>query len=81
MQLTEEQKKIINSIYDFYKQDETIKQQNIQKFMIEWNKRPNLKTLQEWWDNIPSSFQITYVGKVLAHANAQRCDNRLPPLD
>ena len=78
--LTEEQKKAILSIYDLYKEDAAIKQQNIKTFMDEWDKRPNLKTLKEWWDNIGTSVQLTSVGKVLAHSNAQRCDKNLPPL-
>ena len=49
--------------------------------MEEWNKRTNLKILREWWDNIKFSMQLTSVGKVLAHANAQRCDESLPPLN
>lgn len=71
----------IKSIYDLYSQDVTVKEQNIQKFMDEWDKRFNLKMLREWWDNIPSGFQITSVGRVLAHANAQRCDKDLPSLN
>lgn len=78
--LTDDQKKAINSIYDLYKQDGTIKQQNIKTFMDEWDKRPNLKILKLWWDNIGTSIQLTSVGKVLAHSNAQRCDKNLPPL-
>ncbi|MFN8309784.1 MAG: LPO_1073/Vpar_1526 family protein [Chitinophagales bacterium] len=78
--LTSEQKTAINSIYDLYKKDETIKQQNIKALMEEWDKRPNLKMLREWWDSIGTSIQLTSVGKVLAHSNAQRCDKNLPPL-
>jgi hypothetical protein len=79
--LTEVQKSAISSIYNLYKQDEAIKQKNIIVFMEEWNKRPHLKTLREWWDNINNSIQVTSVGKVLAHSNAQRCDKNLPSLD
>lgn len=79
--LSKEQVAAINSVYELYKQDGNVKQQNINAFMEEWNKRPNLKILRDWWDNINISFQITSVGKVLAHSNAQRCDNGLPPLD
>lgn len=79
--LTEEQKNAIRSIYDLYKKDETIKQNNIKVFMEEWDKRENLKILREWWDNISNSIQVTSVGKVLAHSNAQRCDKSLPSLD
>lgn len=79
--LTEEQKTALRSIYDLYKQDEAIKQENIKVLMEEWDKRHNLKTLREWWDSISNSIQLTSVGKVLAHSNAQRCDKTLPPLN
>lgn len=79
--LSEEQKNAIREIYDLYKQDETVKQENIKVFMQEWDKRQNLKLLKEWWDSIDTNIQLTSVGKVLAHSNAQRCDKNLPPLD
>ncbi|MFM5334553.1 LPO_1073/Vpar_1526 family protein [Aeromonas veronii] len=79
--LSEEQKSALRSIYDLYSNDVDKKQQNIKIFMSEWDKRPSLKKLREWWDQIPIAFTITSVGKVLAHSNAQRCDNSLPPLD
>jgi|GEM_PF-194579 hypothetical protein len=81
VKLTDEQKDALRSIYNLYLKDENIKNENVGLFMGEWNKRPNLKTLREWWDNIPNSFSITSVGKVLAHSNAQRCDKSLPPLN
>jgi len=81
VELLEEQKNALRNIYDLYKQDETCKQENIKVFMQEWDKRQNLKTLREWWDSIGTHIQLTSVGKVLAHSNAQRCDKTLPPLD
>lgn len=79
--LSTEQKDTISSIYELYKQDENIKQENIKTFMIEWDKRQNLKVLKEWWNSFENSIQVTSVGKVLAHSNAQRCDKNLPPLN
>lgn len=79
--LSEDHKIAIKSIYDLYSNDSDKKQSNITSFMSEWGKRPNLKTIREWWNNLPISFTITSVGKVLAHSNAQRCDKTLPPLD
>ena len=76
---TMKHKENYNSIFN--NKDENIKQQNSIKLMEEWDKRPNLKILREWWDLIPTSFEITSVGNVLAHSNAQRCDKNLPPLD
>lgn len=81
IQLSEAQKTAIKSIYDSYKKDVQIRQQNAKKFMDEWNNRENLKKLREWWENIGVSLQLTSVGKVLAHSNAQRCDKNLPSLD
>ncbi len=79
--LSEDQKNAIKSIFDLYKQDETKRQENIKAFMLEWDKRSNLKMVKEWWDSIDGYIQLTSVGKVLAHSNAQRCDKSLPPLD
>ncbi|KAA1164614.1 LPO_1073/Vpar_1526 family protein [Pseudoalteromonas fuliginea] len=81
VQLTNEQKNAIDSIYGIYSTDSNIKKNNISLFMDEWNKRDNLRVLKEWWDNIPTAISITSVGKVLAQSNAQRCDKNLPPLD
>lgn len=71
----------LNSIYELYKQDHNIKQENIKLFMEKWDKNTNLKMLKDWWDNLDVLIQITSVGKVLAHSNAQRCDKSLPPLN
>lgn len=79
--MTDTQKSVINSIYDLYSKDINIRNQNVKNFMEEWNKLPNLNKLREWWDNINIRIQLTSVGKVLAHSNAQRCDKNLPPLN
>lgn len=79
--LSDAQKNAINSLYELYKADNNIKQRNVKKFMEEWDKLPNLKILREWWEGIGVSLQLTSVGKVLAHSNAQRCDKNLPALD
>lgn len=81
IKLSEEQVEAINSIYQLYSKDDNVKKININSFMKEWDRRSNLKTLREWWDNISTGFTVTSVGKVLAHSNAQRCDKTLPPLD
>ncbi len=79
--LSKEQVDALESVYDLYSQDGERKQKNIQLFIAEWDSRPNLKILREWWDNIGVSVTTTSVGKVLAHSNAQRCDKTLPPLN
>lgn len=81
VRLTKNKIKAINSIYKLYSKNATLKQRNITSFIKEWDNRPNLKVLRNWWDNMPFAFTITSVGKVLAHANAQRCDKNLPPIN
>lgn len=78
---SEKQFTCLDDIYGLYSQDSNVRNINIEAFIEEWDKRPNLKTVRNWWDSIPISFQITSVGKALAHSNAQRCDKSLPPLD
>ena len=81
VKLTETQVAALSSIYDLYNQDGGVKQGNIVSFTEEWDSRPHLKTIRKWWDDIPLALSITSAGQVLAHANAQRCDSRLPPMN
>lgn len=80
--ITENQKSALKKVYELYSTDAEEKSRILQIFMDEWNKRAGLNKLREWWDsNTSQSIQITSVGRVLAHSNAQRCDNSLPSLD
>ncbi len=76
--LLTKEKNAIKSIFELYSRDGKIKQEIDKKFKDEWNKYTNLCKLNDWWNNFSYFFDITSVGKVLAHANAQRCDNNLP---
>ncbi|UAA40596.1 hypothetical protein KIH87_09755 [Paraneptunicella aestuarii] len=78
---SEEQKDAMNSVYDLYDKDPSIKTENIRLLIENIDKRKNLNTLKEWWNSLNVGIQITAVGKVLAHSNAQRCDKNLPPLN
>lgn len=79
--LSDGQKNALHKIYALYDNDKDILKEIKAQFLTEILKRPNLKKVREWWNHIPSSFEITAVGKVLAHANAKRCDNSLPDLN
>jgi len=78
---TKEQREALHAIFDLYSNDDNIKNKNINKLMEEIMKRQYLKLVKDWWDNIDTGFEITSVGRVLAHTNAQRCDKNLPPLN
>jgi hypothetical protein len=77
--LLDNEKKILNDIFDMY--DKTLNQEIKEKFVSEVENRSNLKKLKEWINNIKMSYSVTPIGRVLAHANAQRCDQNFPPLD
>lgn len=79
--LSNEQRQGLKNILELYDTSIEMKQQAIDVFMNEWKKRNSLKILMNWWDNIPVSFEINVVGTVLAHANAQRCNPDIPPLE
>ena len=78
--INQDQIEAINSIYDLYLQDDSLKKNNILKFNQEWDKRHHLKILKEWRDSINTPFIITKAGKVLAHSNAQRLDSQIPAM-
>lgn len=78
--MSEQQKSAIKTVIELYSKDTQLKTDVEEKFLSEWNSRHNLSLLKDWIEKIPNSFSVTSVGKVLAHANAQRCDNKLPPL-
>lgn len=79
--LSREQKGVLEEVFELYDTNEELKKKVVDGFMNEWKKRKTLAALCEWWDGIPMAFQITAVGKVLAHSNAQRCDKSIPPLE
>lgn len=72
---------VLSDIVSLYNKDKNLIQESKLRFLKKWNDRESLKLLKEWWEKIPYSITTTEVGKVLAHANAQRCDSSLPSLD
>lgn len=70
----EEQKAIaIRVARDEYRIDE-VDPTLVSMLMEELEKRESLCRLKQWWDQIPAGVQVTSVGRVLARANAKRCD-------
>lgn len=70
--LTNSQRDAIESLYDLYVQDESLRRENISKLIEEWDKWPSLRVLRLWWDAVKEYPEITSIGSVLAQANAER---------
>ena len=79
--LSDEQKDALRQIYNLYETDNQLRNENAIKFMEMFNSYNTLRKVTDWWNSINFAFSITSVGKVLAHANAQKCSTELPPLD
>jgi len=79
--LSDEQKQTAKNIYALYSKESNLRDDNVAEFFKLWDTYTSLKKLRNWWDSIPGSFTLTAVGRVLAHANAQRCCPTLPALD
>src|SRR5690554_4817547 len=47
---------VVHAIYNLYEDNEEIRMQNINAFRMEWERRPNLKKLNDWWGTIPVYF-------------------------
>jgi hypothetical protein len=76
--ITKEEKEALQRIYDLYDGSGMSKEDFAQTI----DQYGSLKKLRAWWNTLQGkSIQITSVGRVLAHSNAQRIDRSLPALD
>ena len=78
--LSSNQKDIIKQIWKMYSTDTTLQQKVVTKFVELWDSFNNLQKLRIWWESIPHAFEITQVGKIIAHTNAKRCSTNVPDL-
>lgn len=72
--------KELRPIFELYSKDKELVKLSKSKFFEMWNSFPNLKTIKEWFDKIPTFFRITSVGYALAQTNAKRCYPEFPDL-
>lgn len=63
-----------------YEKNEKLQKEVDKKFMDMWDSFESLKKVHDFWNSIPTSYDITQVGRILAHTNAKRCDPSLPDL-
>jgi len=66
--LNEAQENAINTVLNLYSKDAVLLKEVNRLFVEKFAEYPHLLKLKEWW-------------KVLAHANAQRCEKTLPMMD
>ena len=76
--LNEARKEALRKVFALYERDQGMMGDFKNRFILKFNELPNLKKLTEWWDGIHTYFDLTIVGKILANANANKCDARIP---
>lgn len=81
IQLSQNQKNVLYEIYDSYKIDSTLTMEIKNKFNVIFESYSELLMISKWIDNLPFNFQLTSVGRVIAAANAKRCEPSLPNFD
>ena len=70
----------VNSIMALYTKDKLLLHKVKDSFVKLWDSYEALRTVRNWWSRIPTGFDITYVGRVLAHTNAKRIDSTFPDI-
>lgn len=79
--VTEDQVDALNKVWNLYSNDDRVKETVKKAFMQKWDTYDTLKAVRLWWEALPHSITITPIGKVLAHANAQRRNNKVPQIE
>lgn len=78
---TDAQKECVRKIYDISLRDNDAMQKRRAKFCETLQTFPSLKKVIDWWNQISVGIKLTDAGRVLAHANAQRCSPNIPSLE
>lgn len=78
--ITNQQIVVLKEILASYEKDDALMREVKKNMIAIWDSFPTLKAVREWWDDVSGRFSITYIGKVLAHTNAKRCDSTFPDL-
>lgn len=78
---TENQIKCVQSIYEISIKENEAKEKRKELFYTTLESYPSIKKVIEWWNQINVNIRLTAAGRVLAHANAQRCSSDIPSLE
>lgn len=79
--LSQDEKDCLYKIVKLYDTSNDKKNIVLEKFYKKFDTYTALKTIHDWWDRIPNGLSITSIGRVLGHANAQKCYPGFPPID
>jgi hypothetical protein len=78
---SDEQKQVLHQIFSMYDKSPDLLNKVKNAFVEKLDSYDAIKKVRMWWNSIPYAVAVTAVGRVLAHANAKRCDPSLPDLN
>lgn len=73
-------KDMVDRIHELYIKDKSLLDKVKKRFIELWDSYENLRIVRSWWSQIPKSYSVSYMGRVLAQTNAKRIDPELPDL-
>jgi len=76
--LNDNQKDTLKRVMALYEGEMSLKEDFKNRFISKAREFPNLMKVMDWWDANTTFFELTIVGKILANANANKCDARIP---
>ncbi len=79
--LNKSQKNCLYSIFDSYSKDSALQNTVKTNFAQLLNSFEPIKEAMSWWNSLSVVISPTSIGRVVAHTNAKRIDDRLPDLD
>ena len=74
------EKSALREVWNLYAKDGAVLAGVKKRFIDEINSRPHIAAIRDWWNALPYAFNLTHVGIVLAHANAQKHNAKIPDL-
>lgn len=81
IKLSSNQKEVLEKIYDMYENTSNESQTVYENFIKKMETYKNISIVRKWWNSIPYSITITFVGRVLAHSYAKKCDSSIPDMN
>ena len=79
--ITQNQKNCLENIFGLYSKDNVLAKKVNEEFVKLLRSHKAIESIIDWKNKIGTAFNLTSVGKVIAHANAKKIDTTLPDLD
>lgn len=81
VKLSQPQRECLEKVFGLYSKESTLAKKVKEEFIKLLRSHKAIESIIDWKNKISTAFNLTSVGKVIAHANAKKIDPTLPDLD